>query len=276
MPATYLSHQAPTLALKMWRPRWFDGTAMAFGSMAPDWAYVLVGSRFAFDAHTPAGIVLFCTPTSVAAACVLRRLVPAIAVQLPDRFPLPTRDLAYIAGHRPALWLTAQSAFLGATSHVVWDEFTHTQRFVGRHVGWVHDVQITVAGHALTGAKVLQVFSSVFGAVIALALLGLIRSRRLLPAWGAPVPLPTPVGGLRFWYLPAFGTLAGEAWAMGTRDHAAAVNRIVLAGLGGLLLSAALSLRASGASSRRPVGPWRGSPRPPRTAGAEGRTPGPG
>lgn len=135
MPVTYLSHQAQVLALKLWRPCWFDGTALAFGSMAPDWPYVLVGSRLVFDAHTLQGVVLFCTPASMAVACLLRRVIPAIAVQLPERFPLPTRDLAYIAGHRPALWLTALSAFLGATSHVVWDEFTHKERFVGRHVG---------------------------------------------------------------------------------------------------------------------------------------------
>jgi hypothetical protein len=273
VPATYLSHQAPVLALKMWRPRWFDGTAMVFGSIAPDWAYVLVGSRWYFDAHNLEGIVLFCTPVSVAAACLLRRLVPAIAVQLPERFPLPTRDLALIAGHRPALWLTAVSAGLGATSHVVWDEFTHTQRFVGRHIGWVNDVQVTVSGHDLTGAKVLQLFSTVLGALVVVALLGLIRSRGLMAVWGAPVPLPKPVNALRFWCLPAFGTLAGEAWAMSTLDHAAEVNRVVVAGLGGLVLSAALSLRASAASSRRHAGPWRGSPRPRPPVGAAGRTP---
>lgn len=49
MPFTYLAHQAPALAIKKRWPAWFDGTALALGSMAPDWAYALSGSRFAFD-----------------------------------------------------------------------------------------------------------------------------------------------------------------------------------------------------------------------------------
>lgn len=116
-------------------------------------------------------------------------------------------------------------------------------------------MQIVVSGHDLTGAKVLQLFSSVFGALIAVALLGLIRSHRLLPQWGAPVPLPKPVWGPQFWCLPALGTLAGELWGAGTPTCASQVNRVALAGLSGLLLSAALSRRASSPGRRGPVRP---------------------
>src|SRR3954467_3332296 len=62
MPFTYLAHQAPALALKRRWPRSFDGVALALGTMAPDWAYALAGSRLAFDAHSALGVVLFCTP----------------------------------------------------------------------------------------------------------------------------------------------------------------------------------------------------------------------
>ncbi|MEU7905931.1 DUF4184 family protein [Actinoplanes sp. NPDC049118] len=38
---TFSSHPAAVLQLKVWRPRWVDGVALAIGSMAPDLAYAL-------------------------------------------------------------------------------------------------------------------------------------------------------------------------------------------------------------------------------------------
>jgi hypothetical protein len=45
LPFTYLAHQVPALALKRRWPAAFDGTALALGTMAPDWPYALSGSR---------------------------------------------------------------------------------------------------------------------------------------------------------------------------------------------------------------------------------------
>ena len=45
MPATFPSHAAAVLPLKLWRPRWFDGVALVVGSMAP-------------DTHSAAGLLL--------------------------------------------------------------------------------------------------------------------------------------------------------------------------------------------------------------------------
>jgi len=51
MPFTFLSHQAPVLPLKIAAPRWFDGTALVLGSMAPDLFFVTHGSDCYIGAH---------------------------------------------------------------------------------------------------------------------------------------------------------------------------------------------------------------------------------
>ena len=94
MPLTYLSHQAAVVPLKMWLPARFDGTALVFGSMAPDWAYVLNGSRFSVNAHGWPGALWFAVPVAVLAALVVRRLEP----QLLGALPLAPRWLRDTAG----------------------------------------------------------------------------------------------------------------------------------------------------------------------------------
>lgn len=44
MPMTVPTHPAAVVALKLWRPRWFDGVALVLGAAAPDLAYALDGS----------------------------------------------------------------------------------------------------------------------------------------------------------------------------------------------------------------------------------------
>src|SRR4051812_19906912 len=51
VPLTILAHQAAVLPLKLARPRWFDGTALVIGSMAPDLVFVLHGTNLYTDAH---------------------------------------------------------------------------------------------------------------------------------------------------------------------------------------------------------------------------------
>ncbi|MFI9531412.1 DUF4184 family protein [Micromonospora rosaria] len=67
MPLTFPSHPAAIVPLKLSRPRWFDGTALIFGSMAPDLAYVLDGSGLPVGpfSHQLPGLVGWCVwPTS--------------------------------------------------------------------------------------------------------------------------------------------------------------------------------------------------------------------
>jgi len=102
MPATLLSHQAPMVALKMARPRWFDGVAVVVGSMAPDFAYVATDTRLEFDAHGPPGMLAFAVPASVALAWLLRARVAAVFFTLaPPLGALRLTDWRVLAARRP-------------------------------------------------------------------------------------------------------------------------------------------------------------------------------
>lgn len=114
MPFTYLAHQAPALAIKRRWPTSFGGTALALGTMAPDWAYALNGSRLAFDAHSLPGVVAFCAPVAMVVAIVLRSVSPALFTYAPNPRQMPLQQLRVLALRRPPLATTAFSAALGA------------------------------------------------------------------------------------------------------------------------------------------------------------------
>src|SRR4051812_7289390 len=104
----------------MWRPAWFDGTALVFGSMAPDWAYVFNGSRFSFDAHVWPAAVWFAVPASALATWLVRRQEPRLLAALPWR-PAWARHLSRRCPAQRSPSAVAACAALGVLTHVVWD-----------------------------------------------------------------------------------------------------------------------------------------------------------
>ncbi|WP_178379750.1 DUF4184 family protein [Cryptosporangium aurantiacum] len=177
---TYVSHQVPALAAKLARPRWFDGTAVALGSMSPDWPFALAGTRLETNAHNTRGVLLLCVPASAVAAVVARRLAPVAADYLPEFPGLPLRRLALLGERRPPMAVTVLSALLGAWSHVAWDSFTHDGRWGARRVRWLAAPH-HVGGRAVTGAFLAQHTSTVVGGMVGLVLLS--RVLRELPGW---------------------------------------------------------------------------------------------
>lgn len=225
MPFTYLAHQAPVLAIERRWPGAFDGVALALGSMAPDWAYALSGSRFALDGHSVLGLLFFCTPVAVVTSVVLRHISPVLFAYAPNPGRLPVRRLQALHDRRPTSVATVAGAALGALTHVVWDLFTHDDRWGPRHIGWLRSTAFHVVGHQVTWAKVLQYASHVGGSVAAVLLLAqLLRSGRFRNDSAAHE------GWVRFWLLTVLGTLAGAAWALAGESWPAA--RIIRVSLG--------------------------------------------
>ncbi|MFG1923991.1 DUF4184 family protein [Cryptosporangium sp. NPDC048952] len=179
MPLTYVSHQVPALAAKLARPDWFDGTALALGSMSPDWPFALAGTRWEVNAHNTRGVLLLCVPASVVAAVAARRLAFA-ASYLPEFPGMPLRRLALLDSRRPSPVVTVLSALAGAWSHVAWDSFTHDGRWGARHVPWLAG-RHHVGGRPVSGAVLAQHTSTVVGGVVGLVLLS--RVLREVPDW---------------------------------------------------------------------------------------------
>jgi hypothetical protein len=242
VPLTYLSHQAAVVPLKMWRPVWFDGTALVFGSMAPDWAYVFNGSRFHVDAHAWPAVLWFAVPVAVLATLIVRRLEPQLVAALPRR-PRWVRDIGRRRSVRRSLPAVVACAALGVATHVVWDAFTHDFRWGARHVHWLQE-RVTIAGHSMSHAHLLQQISTVGGALVTLLLLVAIGRRRLVLDW-RPQERTIARGDRRVLVAAAVGMLAGALWAAGVHhDAAAAINRLVLTTVVTYAAAAALLIRS--------------------------------
>jgi hypothetical protein len=127
VPSTLPTHPLAVLPLKVWRPHWFDGVALATGACAPDFAYALDGTGVRIYSHTVAALLWWSLPTAVAVAWLARRGAPVVAAHLPGSL----REYGVLGLVRHRWYITASSALIGAVSHLLWDLVTHPGGPVG-------------------------------------------------------------------------------------------------------------------------------------------------
>jgi hypothetical protein len=117
MPVTFVAHQLPVLPVARRWPGRTDGVALVIGSMAPDFAYVLNGSRFEVRAHGLPWLVTFCVPVTVFVAwIVVRVLAPVVPAHLPQLGNFRLQEYRGLATHRFGMVRTPVCAFIGALS----------------------------------------------------------------------------------------------------------------------------------------------------------------
>ncbi|WP_432977211.1 DUF4184 family protein [Dactylosporangium sp. CA-233914] len=210
MPATFPSHAAAVLPLKLWRPDVFDGVALVIGAAAPDLPYAAGGCRPPYTyGHTWWGALLS-VPASVAATRLVRWAAPTVAAHLPALGQFAARDYGALGGVRHPWWVTAGSALLGAASHIAWDHVTHAC-VPGTRVGLP-----ALRREVLPGVPwwmPLHLASSAAGAAGWVALSARIGQRRRIRAWhgAAPAVPPRPA---QFWGAAAAAAAAGTAAAV--------------------------------------------------------------
>jgi hypothetical protein len=207
MPLTYFAHQLFVLPLKVARPRWFDGTALCIGSMAPDFAYALIGTPLSFPSHTPWAHLFWSLPITLLCTRLVRTyLAEPIGAQLPDPIGCELRAVAHSVHH----WtVTALSALLGSASHVFVDSFTHRHGWGYDHIAWLHDS--VAPGWQV--ADVLQYTGHTVGSLLGAWWCWRICARHRVSAWNGsrheasryPVAL---------WFWPALRAGAGFCGAL--------------------------------------------------------------
>ncbi len=217
MPFTFLAHQAVVLPLKMWRARWFSGTALVIGSMAPDFEYFIRGRPIGTYGHTTLGQLTFCLPLTLVLTWLVTRIVARpLGAHLPDFPPFHLRDYA-LAGARSgtaSYWLAVvPSALIGSYSHLWWDWFTHDYGAGVKRFPELLRSTLEVAGTPVPGYVVVWHVSTIVGGVVAIALLRRIGRERRVLHWARftneeDLPRPTAAESVRFRRLCAVAVAA--------------------------------------------------------------------
>ncbi len=261
MPFT-LSHPAAALPLRRLLP-WCVLSALAIGSMAPDFPYFVGLSEIRGGTHSFASILWYSMPVGLAVYLVFQRWL-----REPWIHRLPAAFAARIPLARPRASLAAilASLALGAATHVLWDSITHEHEPGVVLVHALNAVLIHVLGFPVRGYKVLQHGSTLAGAALlaywtlrwlratpAGALperwAGARRARELAPIWLALLP-----GALALGYALAFFPPALRYYPLALFVGAFVVVGVSLASLA-LLLYAIWWHRGAGAEAGAGVEP---------------------
>ena len=164
MPYT-LAHPAAIVPLYRLMGRRAPLSALAIGSMAPDFPYFLGGVAGDFS-HSLSGMVLYCLPAGILAYLVFHFLLKRpTAALLPE--PLAAR-LSARSVERPALSADALAAVafaiaLGVLTHILWDGFTHADTFIVGQAEILQSVVGTLDQHEVRLFEALQYVCSGVG-----------------------------------------------------------------------------------------------------------------
>ncbi|MFJ3583814.1 DUF4184 family protein [Streptomyces sp. NPDC090127] len=164
-------------------------SALVAGSFSPDMTYfaaTAVPGAMLFGSVTHSAVGILTVDLLITAALVAMWLMvrePLMAL-LPGRWQSPVYGVARGASWRgrPALPLATWfclSAALGAATHVVWDSFTHLDRWGTRAVPFLDEI---VAGFPV------YLYVQYGGSALALVLLGWFSARALRAAPGGTTP----------------------------------------------------------------------------------------
>ena len=261
MPFT-ISHVAAVLPFSRPLARWRLLSATIIGSMVPDFGFLMPWRPARIETHSAIGLLTFCLPVGLATFWIYQQLMKTAVMEiLPNatyarwrRFGAP----ADIGSFKQ--WVLAAGGVLaGATSHLVWDAFTHEGARGVRMIPILDDPSVDFAGHHLVGARLLQDVSSLVGLGIVLAVVAyglrhgrsgdVLPARTLRPAeryvWILAYVVTACVLAGLFLRLrrPHYATGASLALLVG--NYAIAALRGVAAALVLVSLSLSLRLRAN-------------------------------
>jgi len=133
MPFTF-SHPAIVLPLKRLLPSWLSLSALIIGSTTPDFEYFLNMKMQGSWGHSWGGLLSFNLPVGLVLYLLWHKWVkhPLIS-SLPSIIGQRLKPSLHFDGwalFKKRWYLILLSLFIGSTSHIVWDGFTHIN-------GWV-------------------------------------------------------------------------------------------------------------------------------------------
>lgn len=182
MPFTF-AHPAAVLPLK--RLRALDTLPLIVGSVTPDIGYYLPPQIRVYlpAAHSFVGSLTFCLPVALGLLAIL------VSLQIPMLEPLPDGHRQFVAAlierfrsRRFYLAAAVPSILIGAWSHIIWDSFTHRNRWGVKHLALLEEtLQLPLIG-SIEIFRVLQYVSSVVGLLV-VAIWYMSAERRFVQAY---------------------------------------------------------------------------------------------
>ena len=179
MPFT-LAHPAAVLPLK--RLRALDPLPLIVGSVTPDIGYYFPRQIRLYlpAAHSFVGSFTFCLPVALGLLAIL------IALRIPILEPLPTEHRQFVASlierfqsRKFYLAAAVPSILIGVWSHLIWDSFTHRNRWAVQHSDLLRmTLQLPLLG-SMEVFRALQYLSSVLG-LVAIGICYLSAERRFV------------------------------------------------------------------------------------------------
>lgn len=190
MPVTLPAHAAAILPFCGERFRWLPPVALVIGSAAPDFAYLT--GIYGTASHSVPGLFTHCLPKGIAAFLWTELLLlPMLQARLPRirRFELARFTVTRGVPRTAKGWLAVMVAILlGASTHQLWDGFTHVGWFPERHL--FRGARIDFGLFSLPIARVLWAVSSVVGSVLVVWFMARRYPTLPLPAAGEPKGKP--------------------------------------------------------------------------------------
>ncbi len=170
MPFTF-SHPAAILPLRLLPSRYYSLTGLIVGSITPDFEYFLRMSVRSIYSHTIEGLFYFDVPVGIAICflfhdIVRNALIDHLPVNIQQRFyALKAFNWNKAFSHH---WnIIIFSIFIGAASHILWDDFTHPLgAFVNKYSFLREKVQILY--FRIPVYNILQNLSSLAGGIVVL------------------------------------------------------------------------------------------------------------
>lgn len=171
MPFTF-AHPVIAIPLKKRWPVIFNGTALVFGSMAPDFEYFMRFDAQGNVGHTLAGLFYFDLPLVLIAALLWHYIIKKpLIMSMPNFFQYHFKQyLNDKWGIRSLLACLSFliSALVGIASHVFWDAFTHESAFFVLRMAFLSS-NLGILGVTVPVYKILQHGSTLLGLLVIFA-----------------------------------------------------------------------------------------------------------
>ena len=215
---------------------------MMIGTMSPDFAYVLNGSRLNIWAHSFPSVVLFCVPVTLLVSWLvcnpIARVVPS---HLPNLGRFNLHEYRGLAAHQFRWPVAAMSALAGALSHVFLDMFTHDWGWFAQNLEWYRAeiVHGGMFGRRVTFYRAIQHLGHVVFSGLAISLLARYGSQHWMARQAAAVPqmIPTRSSKIKLWVPVVVALILAVIW-VGPLDIVSATStlRLSAAAFTGLLV----------------------------------------